>query len=67
MKKLLILLLFFSSCIICKKRTTHCYMKKTSALNGITFTYDSTKWIVPKMTKADSIWVDSILNLKTNK
>jgi hypothetical protein len=42
-------------------------MKKTSALNGITFTYDSTKWIVPKMTKADSIWVDSILNLKTNK
>jgi hypothetical protein len=67
MKKLLILLLFFSSCIICKKQTTRHYMKKTSAANGVTYTYDSTIWKIVPMSKEDSLRFDSLINLNPNK
>jgi hypothetical protein len=66
MKKLLILLLIFSSCEICKRQGKVCRVKKTSVEN-ITYTYDSTVWKVLPMTKADSIWIDSVSNLSSNK
>lgn len=66
MKKVLILLLLFSSCTICK-RPKRCHMKTTYVGQGINYTYDSTVWKVLPMTKADSIWADSITNLKFKK
>jgi hypothetical protein len=42
-------------------------MKTTYVGQGINYTYDSTVWKVLPMTKADSIWADSITNLKFKK
>lgn len=64
MKKLLILLLVVSSCTICKKQKG-CKLKSTYVEN-VTYTYDSTVWKVVPMTKADSIWIDSVSNLNIN-
>jgi hypothetical protein len=66
MKKVLILLLLFSSCTICKK-PKRCHIKTTYVGNGVNYTYDSTVWKVLPMTKADSIWIDSVINLTNNK
>jgi hypothetical protein len=65
MKKLSILLLVVSSCTICKKQKS-CNLKKTYVEN-LVYTYDSTVWKVLPMSKADSIWVDSVSNLSSNK
>ena len=65
MKKLLILLLVVSSCTICKKQK-NCKLKRTYVEN-VTYTYDSTVWKIVPMTKADSIWIDSVSNLNINK
>jgi len=63
MKKVIISLLLFSSCTICKK-PKKCTVK-TTKVDNVNFTYDSTVWKVLPMTIADSIWADSIINLNT--
>ncbi len=65
MKKILILLLIFSSCTICQK-PKKCSLK-TTKVDNVNFTYNSTVWKVLDMTKADSIWIDSVSNLTNNK
>jgi hypothetical protein len=62
MKKVLILLLF-SSCAVYKKPKV-CHMK-TTKVDNVNFIYDPTVWKVLPMTKTDSIWADSIINLNT--